>query len=1048
MTCPTPAEIHARLGQGDPESRLALLEHAADCARCRGIVDAVLAFEEPESALERRKLEGLALPADVIVERAMGQEGARMGGPVAREGGPGASRLQSNVRELPSGVRGPAMSAGGLQPGARTGWSRRWLVPAGGLAVLAAAAAVVLLPPGGPFRGRGEEEALAELQGPARAQEAAFSELPWAPFEPRRGAGDEAAFDRPLRRLLEAREQRRPGADRALAMLFHLRGAAGDAARTDKALLAAGTDAPSENDRGVVLYARGDFEGALELFDRALAQEPRFAPARFNRGLALGRLGLREAATDAFEKLVDGPPGWAKEAAERARRLRLPRAAPAPSTARLEVIRALAAAASPDEVAAARALLAKVPAGMAADLTALAALAARQPASGLAQHGERWKRYLALRERAVRGAVDPAEAEQFATSPQVAADPVLWAPALQLAGFVQQARGQWRAAERFVAAVAQGCRKQPCAVENEAIALDELADAAGRGGDFATAHRLQDRAEALLAGVAAELQLAELHRKRAQLLAAERRFDDAAVAAGRAVRALEGAPDTADGLAARAVALGQAASIAAERAHPRSASELRQAALSIARRGDLKDIEVEAAIALATSAAEGAHGADGRAQLLAEIARLSPSGHQNSVASLRSHLAVLLELAGDGAAALAEAEQGLLAGKDVETSDRVRLHLAHARALRRLGREDDAIAELRTTVDELSRTVRGAPDPAGVARAGDETVAELAAALLHAGRAPEEIALPLDRLRAAMLGIDAVSEGWSRGLPEGSCVLAVLPSPRGTVTALITREGAEGHVLEQGGDELAALQPAELSAKLLPGVARCTSGLWIFAGAPLDRTDLSALPLGGKPLGRQLPVGAASSLSRVLAREETGTGALIVRDAQAQGDSAGTEGALPSTPRESAALQAAFGQIAELAGPAATPEAVLARAPSASMLHFAVHGFDSAEGGSLALSGPAGRLSGREIQGLALRRSTRVVLSACEAATPGPRGLSWAFAKAGAVAVAAARDRVDDAAAARWAEVFYAALARGASFAEANREAVSDPRAAWFVVMK
>jgi CHAT domain-containing protein len=74
-----------------------------------------------------------------------------------------------------------------------------------------------------------------------------------------------------------------------------------------------------------------------------------------------------------------------------------------------------------------------------------------------------------------------------------------------------------------------------------------------------------------------------------------------------------------------------------------------------------------------------------------------------------------------------------------------------------------------------------------------------------------------------------------------------------------------------------------------------------------------------------------------------------------------------------------------------------------------------------------------------------VVLSACRAGALGPRGLAWAFARAGARAVAAARDDVDDLAAARWSEKFYPALAHGLSFTRANREARSEAR---FVVLK
>ena len=62
--------------------------------------------------------------------------------------------------------------------------------------------------------------------------------------------------------------------------------------------------------------------------------------------------------------------------------------------------------------------------------------------------------------------------------------------------------------------------------------------------------------------------------------------------------------------------------------------------------------------------------------------------------------------------------------------------------------------------------------------------------------------------------------------------------------------------------------------------------------------------------------------------------------------------------------------------------------------------------------------------------------------------MAWAFVRAGASAVVAARGRIDDAAAARWSERFYGALAHGTDFPEAAREASQEDRAARFIVVK
>ncbi len=108
-----------------------------------------------------------------------------------------------------------------------------------------------------------------------------------------------------------------------------------------------------------------------------------------------------------------------------------------------------------------------------------------------------------------------------------------------------------------------------------------------------------------------------------------------------------------------------------------------------------------------------------------------------------------------------------------------------------------------------------------------------------------------------------------------------------------------------------------------------------------------------------------------------------------------------------------------------------------------MHGFG---GAFLQLAGEGGRLAARDIARAHLAPQARVVLSACEAGAPGPRGVAWAFARAGAAVVAAPRGEIDDSAAARWSGKFYATLGRGKTFAQAAREARLDgPR---FVVVK
>src|SRR5258708_24586213 len=218
-------------------------DHLASCSECREKLEVLRLLEAPESPEETRALD--ALEGEPLRVLAAAQLRA----------GPGALRL----RERP-----------------------RWNLYAAALAACAAAVAlaVVRMP-------RDPAATLRELQGEARPLEAAIAELPYAPYRPKRGARDEAGFDAALRRLLEARERGRSGAERARAMLSLLRGGPGDAARADQALAGAGEGPEAEVDRGAVLVARGDLAAALHRFDRA----PGLPAARFDRPLPPHTLG-------------------------------------------------------------------------------------------------------------------------------------------------------------------------------------------------------------------------------------------------------------------------------------------------------------------------------------------------------------------------------------------------------------------------------------------------------------------------------------------------------------------------------------------------------------------------------------------------------------------------------------------------------------------------------------------------------------------------------------------------------------------------------------
>lgn len=1010
---------------GEPALPERSLLHAAGCAECRLLLAGLGLAAGPETEHERAALARLG-PPQLHLGLPLHEKAKQEGGAFSLQ------RLFIEVRRRLA-ARGPfALPAVGFA-----------LVPA--LAVLL----VVALKPAAP------EDALAPLQGASRPLEPAISGLPYAPYQPQRGARDEAAFDRPLRTLLEAREKSRPGAERALAMLFLLRGGAGDGTRTDKLLAQAGHGADAENDRGVVLHARGDYAGALDAWDRALEEEPLHRPARFNRGLALDRLGLHEAARSWFEKVVVDDPRspWVGEARARAQRLRewqepaRQRASP-----RNEALRALYGAQDRGQILAAQERLLALPAGQVLDLLALAKWAAAQPLAWALEHGKRWRRYQELRGQAMGGGLDPAEAQAFAQ--EADGDRLLQAPSLQLAAFVLQARGQWKLAETLDAQLVQACKKQGCAVENEAIALDELADSASRDGDLAEARKLMLRAEALLIGVDAEPQLAELHRKRASFLLEEKRVEEASQTIALVLREM-----TSDE-SPRAVALGLAGDIESVRGHLRSAAELWRGGLELARALGAHDIETDAAASLADDELALGRAGDARATLRAAIVTQEESQHPLGVAVLRLHLARLELEQGDAAGSLLESQRGLeAAASGALNSTRIGLQFAHARALQALGRDGEAGKELLSCVDGAARAAASSENPfaaAVLAGGAREAAAALALSQARAGQAPEELVLPLDKLRAASLRATPAVKGWSQALAEGACVVALLPADRYTLAVLVTRHGGEFHLF--AGPPATALQHGLAPLSLAQS---CDRELWLLAEAPIDALALSDSPSpSGEPLSQRFAVGFATTITRLLAPEPAPRSGLLVHDVLARGDAAGVAVLLPFAQREEAAVAGFLGRspLVELSGDSATPAAALASARNAQLLHFAVHGFDPSqeEGGFLQLAQAppdSGRLTARQVALAPLTSGTRVVLSACNAAATGAHGLGWAFARAGAVAVAAARDRIDDQAAAIWSERFYAALARGAPFVQANSEAAraalaAGSRPSSFVVLK
>ncbi len=1051
--CSAPQELLAFVAGGlTADARAQLESHAAECADCRTTLAALGMLAEPERAEESAALDRLSPASSPLAVRALQQV--------------------TTARQR-----------------ARPGLSRRWSV---GIAALATAASIALV-----LQTRRPERALENLALGERPLEAALSDLPYAPYQPQRSADHpgEELFERPLRQLLEAHERGSVRSARRLATLYLLRGGAGDALRAQRLLDAAGGDAESENARAVLLFAQGDLLGALEACERALKADGQLVAARFNRALFLERLGLLAAAADGYAQLSQAAANapWAAEAEARSMTLRaaLGKDGSDPSEKRRTSFLALLSASTQPEFERAWSELAALPGGT-APLEHLARTARTRSSEQLAAHAALFARYRALRAetRTGRGSADAVDA----LVADAALDPLTLVPALQFAAFQHGWQGQFRVAQELQLRALHVCAEAGCDPVSEGIAADELAEAAGRDGDFLSAHRLQSRAERLFHSAGATLQSGELEQKRAHLLLQEGRNDEAALAIATALRLLSPLQGD-EATSATATAASIAAGIASSRHLVRAELELHQDAVALLSKAKASALTTQLTSAIALDSLTLGESGEAALLLHAQLDRQLAAGDRSMAGRVRRTLAMLALAKGDGRAALENATAALADltadGAGLAWSD----DLAETRTLRAralLAVEgssgiEEAVRELRGAVELAEKAARRSDDLEAqrrFAKSGIEPAIELALLEVRAQRPAAELLAPLDDLHGLIerrTAPGAVARDWSAHLPEKSCLLVLLPAEQSLVRLAFTAAASVAGELPISRTRLATLltsarasragdalpdprapTPAEsaLAAALfdsLPASCAAATTLWLMVESPLDAFDVTALALP-EPLSTQAAVGLATSLAPLLEREPLWPPrpslTLLIDAAQPRDEEGSLAAQLPAAGRERELLEAALGAApSELSGVALTPQALLARLPALDLLHASVHGL-LAPSGALQLSGELGRLSAQEISAARLPTGARVVLASCHAA-PSESALAEAFLRAGALEVVAAAGAIDDAAAARWAATFYPALSRGRSFVEANHEALlaeppstsGTPRA-WFVVIK
>lgn len=279
-------------GELDAEEEVLALDHLASCAACQAelgdLVGLEVALQRPSEAAEAgasgvaRVTEGKAASAELL------------------------ERPTSSPDVVPDAI--PIDRA-------RRRASRRWWLPVGGVAALAAAAAIVLsLRSVGPT---GEEPPSLALAA-TRGAEARFTAEPFArhrPYEVARSGGSVEQLS-----LSALAEMEKRGDRSALAAAQALRG---EAEQARLVLRAAPASPARDADLSAAELLAGDPEAALEAADRALQVAPALTVALWNRALALRELGLSLAAAAAFAEVAQRDEvGWSAEAAAKATALR------------------------------------------------------------------------------------------------------------------------------------------------------------------------------------------------------------------------------------------------------------------------------------------------------------------------------------------------------------------------------------------------------------------------------------------------------------------------------------------------------------------------------------------------------------------------------------------------------------------------------------------------------------------------------------------------------------------------------------------------------
>ena len=526
------------------------------------------------------------------------------------------------------------------------------------------------------------------------------------------------------------------------------------------------------------------------------------------------------------------------------------------------------------------------------------------------------------------------------------------------------------------------------------------------------------------------------------------------------------------------IAISSAGKTAAREKNDRVALVLDEAALAIARRERRPEYECQALVSRALIA--NASATDGERY----VREAEDAWNRIPDEATRRRFAIELQMGRSIAVARTSPDRAIDAlsrahDMAIEYHDPfrfARVHLLRARLYEGLNHPEAAEADLRTGIEEIERQ-RARIDDGGLRarfiETGDELFSALAENLVSRDRIAEALDVAEQR-RARVL--KEKLHPWNgslaeapraadiqKRLPAGVAVIEYLWSNDEVLFWLLTRQSVvAGRVpaartvdrklrrLQETTSTGAAADLYELILSQVPlhGIRH----LLVVPDGPLSRLPFSMLY--DRQERRYLIEKCAISVIPSIAFAVDGQSSkaipplasiLIVSDPLVAPQYAGVAPPLLGARRE-AALVTAFGHSVVLQGENARASRFLQMATTSEVIHFAGHalGGSATHPAALALTPDSvsrdGLLGVEEVERQVLPNTRLVVLAACSTSTgrvgsEGTMSLARAFAAAGARNVVASLWPVDDEATARLWPIFYGALKRGLSPAEALREA-------------